>query len=1526
MTSSYITSDNESNTTAVSGDLIVPKSLSSMRNIVELEQQWTNPTTTNEEPLEWMDYVKYYVKEPTNEYYNLVLDRWYWAEDEQRNIWLSFNSADRNKLDEETYLILKNRHNSQVPVLDKARYKIMAIENDAPGYVKTERLLLGKSQITNAGQGGDWSSFSSDLEPTLFSSFDGYWVPMNYGPDVGLTTKRITIGMLNWLISTGSITYNWETGEYGDVTYPLGREIKGQLKIRLRGRYEPSTGVKSKWLYTRWQTVSHYRVLGMNMLSNYTDTNYDADVVEFQFNEAFGSEIDFYTRFIEADPDLTDGDTLSVLEYFVELREDVETHKAEYDGKFFAKIEGDGVILSNIIGATSTSQGYVSEKSYPVHYISSNRSNEGGDDVLGEWGGYEADIVTDFYGDFNTYCTADELSSEFGGVCDDQGLEIATENFFKSFRISASEEHGGSPNFNSTEFTDVSFLDNARIFEGSLENDGETQGTFTPPSFDAGVLENGDGSFGAQSDTMGRMTLSYLIKGSDPNNAEDNNIVNPPNELKDDLIEGVIFRWAQDPNPENIYRVIGVNYGDSDFANGNQRNFGGSVDNCNACSQNENPDHVCERVTYQVEFRRIEPFTTELAEGNVGMILSNYDPRAHMTHWGVQHQNIEILRLDTFDFTAAGEIRDGAMWETEPKKSTELDIYYEASNAIPMRLNEDNIYDFAPINSKISVLRPNDITTPTSWNEINLPNTSLYRSWIGNLADKKAIVNIRTQNTSTGEYGEFNNVLFGDKIQFEHRDGTITSSKVTGIAQYAGDSLLVDSSNSTFVDENLSTQGFLRINFLPNGSQLNPDGQAFFYLYSVAGETRTFTDANGVEQTVPRVWITNHTDYWVSDDSAAYNQVINTFNNFNDVQCNLLHNNAIDPSAIPSAGVNDLPAGSSLLISGLITTFDDLEGFQTNTTGDNVPPSPAEVVDQNQFNAPSDSEYTVFVEVELSDYSLFPIDTSGSEDEFDDDGNLISDYNDNYGNYKGVMWGCRNLSTSSSYFFIDTEVWKYPIKLGWFNCYSYGNGVESDRIRDDYNADQIDNGVKVSTTFFGYGKERKGSGMIYSGLYNSISEVNNLNEFNVAEKITKDLNPSYGSIQRLKTRDTDVVIFTEDKVLKVLANKDALYNADGNPQLTATDRVLGTAVPFVGDYGISKNPESLAWDQFRMYFTDMQRGAVLRLSRDGLTPISNVGMKSFFRKNLNKTKSLLGTYDIVNGEYNLTLDYAGGQNDEDGNSLSDKTVSFNEGAKGWVSFKSFVPNAGESIGGKYITTNTYKIWDHYDDDETTYNKFYGTQYESSIKVLFNDLPGSIKSFKSINYEGTQSKVNQAYDISTASTIQDAAGNNVSTNDGEYYNLSEKEGWYVSSFETDLQSGYVPEFIEKEGKWFNKINGVDVFDNLSNLDTSEFITQGIGAATWFYEYTPVPDFVEPILGCMDENACNYNSLADTDDGSCAELDCFGDCGGSAVEDECGECGGSGPAEGFDCDGNEIVFDIWSVSNNTDDSEAEVELED
>ena len=65
-----------------------------------------------------------------------------------------------------------------------------------------------------------------------------------------------------------------------------------------------------------------------------------------------------------------------------------------------------------------------------------------------------------------------------------------------------------------------------------------------------------------------------------------------------------------------------------------------------------------------------------------------------------------------------------------------------------------------------------------------------------------------------------------------------------------------------------------------------------------------------------------------------------------------------------------------------------------------------------------------------------------------------------------------------------------------------------------------------------------------------------------------------------------------------------------------------------------------------------------------------------------------------------------------------------------------------------------------------------------------------------------------------------------------------------------------------------------------------------------------------ITCDDENACNYGDDGDCTyaednydcDGNCtAGEDCAGDCGGSALEDECGVCGGDGSSCGSDIAG-------------------------
>ena len=216
--------------------------------------------------------------------------------------------------------------------------------------------------------------------------------------------------------------------------------------------------------------------------------------------------------------------------------------------------------------------------------------------------------------------------------------------------------------------------------------------------------------------------------------------------------------------------------------------------------------------------------------------------------------------------------------------------------------------------------------------------------------------------------------------------------------------------------------------------------------------------------------------------------------------------------------------------------------------------------------------------------------------------------------------------------------------LPYYNCISFGNGVESTRIRDDFNGMPIAKGVKASTTFEqGYEEERRKYGLIYSGIYNSTSGVNSLNEFIQAEKITKDVNPVYGSIQKLYARNKDLVTLCEDKILQIFVDRDILFNADGNSQLLTSNRFLGATQPFRGNYGISKNPESFAAESFRAYFTDKQRGAVMRLSMDGLTAISSQGMHDFFRDNLKDGGKLYGSYDAYKQDYNLSIFYEDGR-------------------------------------------------------------------------------------------------------------------------------------------------------------------------------------------------------------------------------------------------------------------------------------------
>ena len=356
------------------------------------------------------------------------------------------------------------------------------------------------------------------------------------------------------------------------------------------------------------------------------------------------------------------------------------------------------------------------------------------------------------------------------------------------------------------------------------------------------------------------------------------------------------------------------------------------------------------------------------------------------------------------------------------------------------------------------------------------------------------------------------------------------------------------------------------------------------------------------------------------------------------------------------------------------------------------------------------------------------------------------------------------------------------VSLSYANCISFENGVESDRIRDDYNAPTMGKGVRVSAVIEdNYQEDTLTNSFIYSQIYNSKSGVNRLNQFIIADSITKDINPSYGSIQKTFARDSDLVVLCEDKCLNVYANKDALYNADGSANLVASNRVLGDVRPFVGEYGISTNPESFVQFGFRSYFTDKARGVVLRLSADGLTPISEYGMSDYFSDKLSAESGyLFGSYDDRKNTYNLSF-----------SDVNVATICFSEKVLGWTSRKSFIPEGGVSLNNKYFTFKNGNIYKHYDG--ASINIFYGAPdpVDSTVDFIINDAPSSVKRFKTINYEGDAD-------------------------------------WYVNSIYTNEHSGSSSTFVEKEGKFHSYIKGIT--SNSVSLNKEEFSVQGIGTVT------------------------------------------------------------------------------------------------
>ena len=234
-----------------------------------------------------MDYFKFYIKETSGEYYNMAMDRFYDAED--GNIWLSFPSSDRNKIDIDTFLILKKGVESNELIIDPARYKVIAIENEAPDFIKTKKTVIS-DQIHNSG---------------TTNVFDPSPIPTE-------TSSKFKVAYTGIYDVSGIWNLASEYYNFGTLYFELS-SLDGTLRS------------------------SRYRISTIALVDN--NSNW-----LFQMDEPFDSSINIFTD----DPSGA-GSSIILDDTRIIFYSDTVENKPEFDGRFFVKIYNDDVFTENII-------------------------------------------------------------------------------------------------------------------------------------------------------------------------------------------------------------------------------------------------------------------------------------------------------------------------------------------------------------------------------------------------------------------------------------------------------------------------------------------------------------------------------------------------------------------------------------------------------------------------------------------------------------------------------------------------------------------------------------------------------------------------------------------------------------------------------------------------------------------------------------------------------------------------------------------------------------------------------------------------------------------------------------------------------------------------------------------------------------------------------------------------------------------------------------------------------------------------
>jgi hypothetical protein len=240
------------------------------------------------------------------------------------------------------------------------------------------------------------------------------------------------------------------------------------------------------------------------------------------------------------------------------------------------------------------------------------------------------------------------------------------------------------------------------------------------------------------------------------------------------------------------------------------------------------------------------------------------------------------------------------------------------------------------------------------------------------------------------------------------------------------------------------------------------------------------------------------------------------------------------------------------------------------------------------------------------------------------------------------------------------------------------------------------------------------------------TNINRLNRFLPDNFIDGDR--SYGTIKRIAMNDTQLEIFQYNKIGRSLLFSEFGIDTTGQEVLLNTDKLLNKIRYYNGDFGIGEAKASLYKRNYAFEFADPIRGALMRLSQDGLTNVSDVfNFDSWATSEipLRNADNIIGCFDQKLSNYIFCLEAV------TGSEATTRAFSEKESIRSLESRLSYIPEMMCCLGTLLIT---YKNGQAYTHDSSLYNNFYGVQYPSSITLVWNENTAIKKSFLAVGYQ------------------------------------------------------------------------------------------------------------------------------------------------------------------------------------------------